>query len=94
MASAPKDFVKQIEGEAEGVKSKLKKTNTAEKTWTPTAEGTLSLPLPIRVVTLFAHTFLSLCRPQGRQAVSAFLFLSHHPCNAHIASHCGKMQIK
>lgn len=39
MASAPQDFVKQIEGDGEGLKTKLKKTNTAEKTWTPTAEG-------------------------------------------------------
>lgn len=41
MSGAPNnDLVKQIETDAEGIKSHLKKTNTAEKKWTPTADGT------------------------------------------------------
>lgn len=40
MSGAPSDFVKQLESDADALKSKLKKTNTAEKTWTPTADGT------------------------------------------------------
>ena len=39
MADAPKDFVKQLETDAENIKSKLKKTDTKEKNPLPTADG-------------------------------------------------------
>ena len=37
MAAPDKNLAKAIEENADGVKSKLKKTNTNEKTWHPTA---------------------------------------------------------
>lgn len=67
MAGAPsKDFVKEIEGDAEGVKSKLKKTTTAEKTWTPTADGA-SFLVPLQLLALYSQLgFSQTSRPTRR----------------------------